>query len=321
MSTDSAAFAQRLHAKPVATAAQIKNAMPTDEFGRTSVRVGKKLVPLMPVGTNLPPAGVKMAAAPSGLVSTGKPATVDHTLDQTPVKNQGDRPTCVSFALLAALEALFLRKGGKEINLSEQYAHWLCMSSQGKTQCDSGPYTVQAAACLHHAGVCEESLSPYQDIAEVTANCADTPSAKARHKAIYGLGSYSSLFKHGLSGWSIGNTDQLETLLAQDLDIVVGFEGIFGLTDPDSGILDIFLDGQGNPWPAQAAHTMLAVGYYRDPLNPYFLFKNSWLDPTGDGYMKVSYDYLRQYATCGVVPHQIRTDMPVNGSANNGGPG
>ena len=320
MSIDSAAFTQRIHAKPVATAAQIKNAMPTDELGRTCVRVGKRLVPLMPLGINQPPAGAKAAAAPSGLASTGKPAIVDHTLDQTPVKDQGDRPTCVSFALLAALEALFARShGGKEINLSEQYAHWLCMSSQGKTQCDSGPYTVQAAVCLHQAGVCEEALAPYQDIAEVTANCAAPPSDTARHQAIYGLGSFASLFHHGLSGWSIGNTDQLETLLAQDLDIAVGFEGIFGLTDPDSGILDIFADGQGNPWPAQAAHTMLAVGYHRDPLNPYFLFKNSWLDLTGDGYMKVSYDYLRQYATCGVVPYQVRTDMPINGS--NGGHG
>lgn len=316
MSSDNVAFAQRIRQKPVVTKMQMSEVMPKDAHGHTYVRVEKRLVPLMPVGTNIPPGAPGMAAAaPSGFTATGTPATIDHTSAQTPVKDQRDRPTCVSFALVAALEAL-IKRGGQEIDLAEQYAYWLFMSSQGKTQCDDGPYTVQAAVCLHQAGICTEALCPYQEIAQVTADCTAGPSAAARQQATCGLGSFTSLFNHGLSGWSIGNTDLLESLLAQGLDIVVGFEGIFGLTN--QGILDIFVDDQGNPWPAQAAHTMLAVGYTRDLVNPYFLFKNSWLDSIGNGYMKVSYDYLRHYATCGVIPYQVRTDMPINNNSGNG---
>jgi hypothetical protein len=307
MSITPASFVQRVLQKLVATPAQINDAMPTDRHGLPSVKVGNRLVPLMPVGINRPPAGSGIAAAPpSGLTTSGAPANVDHTFDQTPAKDQAARSTCVSFALVAAIEALIKRGHGLEIDLSEQYAYWLFMSGQGKSPCDPGPYTVQAATVLHQAGICEESLCPYQD-------CTVVPSDAARQQATFGLGTFTSLFNHGLSGWSICNTDLLESLLAQDLDIVVGFEGIFGLYDP-SGILDIFVDGQGNPWPAKAGHTMLAVGYVRDPANPYFLFKNSWPDPATGSSMKVSYDYLRQYATCGVVPHQVRKDMPLGGA-------
>jgi|ERR1700681_2600555 len=317
MSMTSEDFSLRIKQKPVATLAEIVAAMPPDERGRTTVRVGQTLVPLMPLGINRPPDGGEMANAPAGLASTGTPANVDHRVDQTPAKSQGDRPTCVSFALLAALEALIKRSQKRELDLSEHFTHWLFMSSQKKTQCETGPYTVQAAMVLHRAGVCLEALCPYQSLSQVAADCGAVPSSDARQHATFGLGSFTSLFNHGLTGWSVGNIDLLESLLAQDVDVVVGFEAIFGLFTED-GVLDIFTDDAGNPWPARAGHTMLAVGYMRDPANPYFLFKNSWLDPTGNGYMKVSYDFVRHYATCGVVPRQVRSDMPAQ--AGNGGP-
>jgi len=312
------AFSSRIQQKPMASAAEIANAMPLDERGRPSVRVGQTLVPLMPLGINQPSEGIEMASAPAGLASTGTPSSVDHRFDQTPVKSQGDRPTCVSFALLAALEALIKRNAKQEVDLSEHYAHWLFMSSLKRTQCDSGPYTIQAATVLHQSGVCLEAQCPYQGLAQVTADCSGAPSLDAQQHATYGLGSFTPLYDHGFTGWIVANTDLLESLLAQDVDVVIGFEGIFGLFTPD-GILDVFVDGNGNPWPSRAGHTMLAVGYVRDPTNPYFLFKNSWVDPGGDGYMKVSYDFVRQYATCGVVPRQVRTDMLVN-QGDNGGP-
>lgn len=317
-----AEFAQRIQQKPMATQEQIEAAMPYDARGRRGVKVGGRLVPLMPTAASQPAVAPGAAAVPVGLPANALPPAVDHTGAQTPVKDQGDRPTCVSFAFLAAMEALVKRgQNGREINLSEQYAHWLFMSSQGKTQCEASPFTVQAAHCLQQAGVCEDVLCPYLSAAQVAAACTAPPSAAAHQQATYGLGSSTPLFNRSLAGKSLGNTDYLESMLADDLDVVVGFEGIFGLTDPLTGALDIFRDGSGNPWPAQAGHAMLAVGYTRDPVNPYFVFKNSWLDSAGDGYMKVSYDYLRQYATCGVIPYQVRTDMPVNGNGGGNGAG
>jgi len=315
-----AQFAQRILEKHTVDATTMSAYMPTDARGRRFVRVGKsRLVPLMPKGANAPPAGAGTAAAPAGLATAaGTPAAVDHTPDQTPVKDQADRPTCVAFALLAALEALLKRRQKVDTSLSEQYAYWLFMSSQGQSQCSAGVFTVQAAAYLHQTGVCKTTFSPYQTEAQVMAACTAGPSDAARRNATFGLGTFASLFRRGLGGWSIRNTDLLESLLAQDLDVVVGFDGIFGPTDPRTGALDVFLDSSGKPWPAQAGHSMLAVGYTRDPTDPYFVFKNSWLDAGGTGYMKVSYDYVRQYATCGVIPHQVRTDMPVNGHGGGG---
>jgi hypothetical protein len=319
-----AQFAERIRQKHTADYATMSALMPTDARGRPSVRVaGNRLVPLMPLGASAPPAGAPAtAAAPAGLTTTTTTRNaVDHTLEQTPVKDQGDRPTCVAFALLAALEALVKRRQRVDTSLSEQYAHWLFMSSQGQSQCSAGISTVQAAVYLHQAGVCTRAYSPYQTEAQVMAACSAGPSAAARQHATFGLGTFTSLLRHGLGGSSIRNTDLLESLLAQDLDVVVGFEGIFGLTDQRTGALDVFLDSSGKPWPARAGHSMLAVGYTRDPTNPYFLFKNSWLVAGGSGYMKVSYDYLRQYATCGVIPHQVRTNMPINGHGIGGGNG
>jgi hypothetical protein len=314
-----AEFRQRIEKKPICSQERLDQSMPIDPRGRKSVRVGNRLVPLMPLDA------VRTAAAPKApvlapLAGAGPPAAVDHTKMQTAVKDQRDRPTCVSFALLAALEALLKRRqAGPDINLSEQYSHWLLMASEGKTQCDSGPPTLQAAARLQQAGVCVTDLCSYQNAAAVAAaGCTAPPSPAAQQHAIYGLGSFTPLVNTGLSGTSLGNTDLLEMLLAQDLDVVVEFAGIFGLTTAED-VLDVFLDGNHKPWPAQAAHTMLAVGYTRDPHDPYFLFKNSWRDPGGNGYMKVSYDYLRTYATAGVVARQVRTDMPVNGAGNGGG--
>ncbi len=56
------------------------------------------------------------------------PATVDHRAVQTTIKDQAGRNTCVSVALAAAMEAVYIRKDPvryKDIDLSEQYANYI----------------------------------------------------------------------------------------------------------------------------------------------------------------------------------------------------
>lgn len=63
---------------------------------------------------------VAMAQAPAPL-----PMYVDLTSSQSAVKNQGARDTCGSFASVAALEALYRRSYGFNLDLSEQFLnHW-----------------------------------------------------------------------------------------------------------------------------------------------------------------------------------------------------
>jgi hypothetical protein len=53
------------------------------------------------------------------------PGSVDLTPYQTPVKSQGGRDTCGTFASVGALEAAYLRNYGTGLDLSEQYLnHW-----------------------------------------------------------------------------------------------------------------------------------------------------------------------------------------------------
>lgn len=56
------------------------------------------------------------------------PATVDHRGVQTSIKDQAGRNTCVSFAVVAAMEAAYIRKDPvryKAIDLSEQFANYI----------------------------------------------------------------------------------------------------------------------------------------------------------------------------------------------------
>lgn len=69
------------------------------------------------------------AAAPSSLSARRRvvapPVTVDLQADQSPVRSQGGRDTCGTFATVAALEAAYKRSHGLNLDLSEQYLnHW-----------------------------------------------------------------------------------------------------------------------------------------------------------------------------------------------------
>ena len=90
------------------------------------------------------------------------PDVVDHRVFQTPIKNQLDRGTCVCFASLAAIEAIYKKKTNQALDLSEQYANWLFMDKLGQNQCDDGLRTTLAALFLTQDRVCRECLLPYE---------------------------------------------------------------------------------------------------------------------------------------------------------------
>ena len=53
-----------------------------------------------------------------------RPAVVDLRSSQTPVRNQGNRRTCIVHAALAATEAAYMREGGWFVDLSEEFVTW-----------------------------------------------------------------------------------------------------------------------------------------------------------------------------------------------------
>ena len=50
-------------------------------------------------------------------------ARVDLRKEQTPIRSQGRRGTCTSFAVAGAMEAAYKRAGHGEIHLSEEFSH------------------------------------------------------------------------------------------------------------------------------------------------------------------------------------------------------
>ena len=50
-----------------------------------------------------------------------RPAYVNLSAYQTPLRNQGSRGTCITFAALAALEAAYYRAGYGKLDLSEEF--------------------------------------------------------------------------------------------------------------------------------------------------------------------------------------------------------
>jgi len=238
---------------------------------------------------------------------TSTPAVVDHRPDQTGVRDQEDRGTCVCFASLACLEAIFKRQG-TILDLSGQYANWLFMQFEGRDQCDDAMKTTDAASYLSQKGVCEEYLYPYEDDATVNLHCAAQPPALVQKQARYGIGHYVIIDRPGLNGPSIANTAYLECLLSEGYDIVFGTHIAWGHPDT-AGVLDLILDPYGNPLRSRGGHAMLLVGYDRSAPLPYFIFKNSWGNTGVGGYYYLSYDYVRYYSKYGYVVLATRDDM------------
>ena len=237
------------------------------------------------------------------------PDAVDHRQCQTPIKNQQDRGTCVCFASLAGIEAIYKRGSGNDLDLSEQYANWLFMGNQGRDQCADGLRTTLAARYLAAQGVCEERHLPYEGKDEVNRHCNAAPPVGARAAADYGIGTYAIVDRLGGRGPSIANPAYLECILANDQDIVFGTHVAWGRPDAN-GVHDVIVDAYGNPIRSRGGHAMVIVGYDRSAPIPYFVCKNSWGDTKGvSGYYFLSYDYLIEYAKYGYLTLTVRSDM------------
>jgi C1A family cysteine protease len=239
---------------------------------------------------------------------------VDRRPYQTSVKDQGDRGTCVAHAALANLEAIIKVQNGLEIDLSEQYAHWLFMKFQGRDQCDDGITATHAARYLFQKGVCQEQDCPYEDKEIIETHCTLEPPQQAQKNAKYGIAEYALIDRIGFFGPSIANPDYLEAILCHGHDIVFGIYVQWGNPDENS-IYDVLLDEYGNPQAADpnSGHAMLIVGYNKSATLPYFICKNSWGTEDGvQGYFYMSYDYICTYAKYGYITQKIRLDMPLN---------
>ncbi|UCC68168.1 MAG: C1 family peptidase [Armatimonadota bacterium] len=241
------------------------------------------------------------------------PDVVDHRPNQTSIKDQNNRGTCVCFASLAGLEVAY---GGGSLDLSEQFANYLYMTAESRGCKSAGLKTTDSANYLKNDGVCLESVCPYQnDKYNFPAYCnnADTtaPAPPMLTNAVanrpYKIKSYQKIWrKDNLTtdtGTWINNPRYLESLLRAGKDIVFGTH-VAGWISPYTGIIDVSLGSGGYPLPSVGGHAMLVVGYNRP--QEYFIVKNSWGTSYGQsGYLYLSYDYIRTYAKYGYIINEV----------------
>lgn len=242
------------------------------------------------------------AASPTG--PTLPPDAVDRRSEQSPVRDQGRRQTCVAHAALACLEV------GLKTNaavLSTQYAHYKFMQFEGLPhEVDQGVRTTNAPRYLTEATgrICQEEHWPYvptpEEITALVAAGTYTPPPPAVADQTYGLAAYKLIPDDGFDGESIRNVRLLESLLATGYDIVVG--AWVAWDGDDQGVLRPVLVG-GQPYYA-AGHAMLIVGYDRQAR--FFWLKNSAGPGWGTaGCGRFSYEFAELYFRYGWVAEAL----------------
>ncbi|HYQ55758.1 MAG TPA: C1 family peptidase [Draconibacterium sp.] len=235
--------------------------------------------------------------------SMGLPSVIDHRSEQSPVKNQYSRGTCVAHASCGVLEAF----DHIPEDLSEQYLHYKFNEFIGRPQnADQGLKTTDSAKYLarNDGKICLESEWPYLSTQAQVNSLVSAgnygPSAEASGNQTYGVKYYKIIQDNGLAGESIKNTRYLEALLYQGYNIVIGTWVAWQDTDND-GILEPRFSN-GNPI-YSGGHAMVVVGYNK--IKNYFIVKNSWGAGWGHaGYAYLSYDYIRTYFKYGYVVKQ-----------------
>lgn len=251
-------------------------------------------------------------------------ADVDLRQWQTPIKRQAGRNTCVSFAIVAAMEARYKRLNPSlyaNIDLSEQYLHHVQkMAVLEETPASLG-YRENAHAAwgysnafytasllLSKYGLPTEAQLPYipgrsyEDTNEATDHPRIDPENRyVDQKIIDDFNLHPDRLPVAAikeAGYRItaymGSIDRntLKDVNYYKAILNAGYEVVFSIVlcpddpNPDNRIWE---PGTKDP---EGAHAMLMVGY--DDSRRVFIVKNSWGPdiPEENGYTLVSYDYI-----------------------------
>ena len=217
------------------------------------------------------------------------PDAVDHARFQTGIRDQGDQPACVDFAVVAGMEAYAYFDPSIATDLSE-----------ANLQAFHTEKNLQATLLTAESSfLTVEALWP-QD--------ANAGLAGWQEQAHYGILDWKAIRRPddiGALRSHLAEGDQVNVLLSLKM-----IEGSWKL----DGMVEIISD-QDTGW----AHTVLLVGYKRMKDRNledkwFFKLKNSWGERWGEfGYGWISEDYIGQYAL------QAAMIRHVKGRASSGG--
>lgn len=242
---------------------------------------------------------------------------VDMTQYQTPLRLQGNRNTCQTFAAVAALEARY-RRMGYTLDLSEEFVNhvgkmmwldpnWSAGAGAGARENQVGAFG-GGGGWAHLRNMCEwmkvpiETLMPYREQGyavpawfstfwnQRNADSFNLDPVVLPRAALTAANYYSATGYVRIPDVQSRSPSTIEGVLRQGYEVVWDF--------------DVNGDRSGAIWrPANATsggtHVMLIVGYDKNAgnnANNYFIVKNSWgATSNPNGYTYISYDYLIQY--------------------------
>lgn len=233
---------------------------------------------------------------PAGVFDSKLPRAVRLFDRMPPVRDQGQRGTCVAFASVALREYLL----PKQEPLSEQFTYWGCKELDG--QPGAGTYIHTAMTVFAQYGVCPESVWHYNPRQKGSEGQGPPPPSARDAAQPYRLPSARTV--------ESGLVPHYKHILAGE-DGVPGMPITFGVLVFDSWYRSAETRRTGKitlPLPGEThagGHAMCVVGYVDDegaPGGGYFIVRNSWgaewasESPEAPGHALMPYEYVESYA-------------------------
>jgi len=248
--------------------------------------------------TSLSGLGPLPEEAPAGNGNLGRVDCIDCL---RPIRDQGNRGTCVAHAVAAVFECLLRRRVGHAIDLSPQFLYWSAKQHDGRPSGDGTLIRVATEQAVAD-GVCEEADWPYDPVPRPGDEAQGPPPGNS----IATAGSHRATSVVPLTRKSSqAIRDSLDTGVPVAFSIPV-----YSVWANPTGKVPLPVPGA----PRLGGHAMCAAGYTLDPSAPgggWIIAKNSWgiarapRSPVAPGYFSVPFDYVDLYgwetATLGVV--------------------
>lgn len=283
-------------ASDAASAASLSAAPSLDSAPTRLFRTGA----VAPAGvpTQASAAAIKRRANSSDLAqASGTPGTGTRFLDCFgPVRDQGDRSTCVAYAVCALVECLE-RRAGSDVDLSEQFLYWAAKEhdrspGRGGTRIDIAMPRMVAD------GTCVERIWPYNSDRVDGSEAQGPPPSQAHEDAAnHRLSSADDILSQGVDG--------LRRALDAKQPVAVAVAKFANWTGNSAvkqyGFIPMPLPGTA----ADDGHAMCAVGYDYDTGfagGGYFILRNSWgagfapESPVAPGHALLPFAYFEEFA-------------------------